>query len=171
VEVEEYIQEEFKVEVVTDPVTGRVLTELWYDQSGQLNRPGGLPAYVEYDPDTGKVWKQRWHNGEGSHRRADYRNPSELIVDPRTDVVRSESYTDRLGRYHRDNGLPAYIRRDEQGKVLAEEYYQAGHLHRDPSIGPAVFELDCKTGVVEREEYWVHGEQVHPPQASIEPVL
>ncbi len=72
-------------------------------------------------------------------------------------AVMCEEYW-RNGKWHRDGDLPAVIRRNDAGVVTVEEYHRDDKLHRDGDL-PAVIDRN-ESGAVVREGYYRDGVKI-----------
>lgn len=157
----------FSVEVDIDPADGKIHEERWRDETGAYNRPGDLPAIIEYCAKSGLPSYMRWFNGQGCHRENDM--PSVVLLDLETDTELALDYF-ILGKQHREGDKPASILKTPEGKFEQESYWKYGKCHRDPELGPAQIFYDIKTGEIARTEYWVNGIQLmgSPVQSSLD---
>lgn len=150
----------FSVEIDYEPVNGKIISERWRNQEGNFDRPGDLPAYVEYCPDTGTPIYQRWHDGIAQQRMGD--KPAVIVTDSASGAITVESY-EIMNQCHREGDKPALIYRADNGSLTQESYWQHGKRHRDPNLGPARIFYDENTGEVSRSEYWYDGVKVDDP--------
>lgn len=59
------------------------------------------------------------------------------------------------GKFHRV-GAPAVLHYNESGLLILEAWHVHGDRHRPPEEGPATRQIEAKTGVVSREEYYLN---------------
>ena len=149
-------REEHKVNTDTDPVTGKVIRQQWYNKDGDLDRAHG-PAMVDYDAVTGTATYELWWKG-GKHDRAD--GPAVILRDDATGTVTAEAWY-KDGKRDRADG-PAVIYRDAAiGTVIDEAWYKDGKLDR--ADDPARIWRDAATGDVIDEDWYKNGKHVAPP--------
>ena len=71
------------------------------------------------------------------------------------------------GKWHREGGLPAIIRRDPQtGVITTEMWYENGKPHRENGL-PTGIERDPQTGYIKRREFYQNGKQIRPSIVGI----
>lgn len=144
---------DYRVTVFQDPTSGRVIGEIWISEAKQIERPGDLPAVIEYCSKTGEMILQEFFKAGKLHRDND--RPARLRKDAQTGVVVQELWSVN-GRRHRNNGRPSFIQRDAAtGKTVQLEYSEFGVLHR--SNGPAKEVFHSESGHRLRAEYWHRG--------------
>ena len=158
----------YRVEIVQDPTDDRVISQRWYNEVGRLERPGDLPAEIDYCPEVGTPISEKWHNGTGSGPHRDGDKPAYITTSATTGTRIAECYM-IMGEFHRDDDKPAIIYRDDNGSVEEVSYWRFGKLHRDPSLGPAEIKYDVSNGQVTSSAYFVSGTQISVPSRSPKP--
>ncbi len=103
--------EKYEVEIQRDPVTGRVVCEIWkHPDDRQPMTIGGWTGLP--------IGNAREHRLDG---------PAAMRWDPTTGVAVSEAWYFR-GRRHREDG-PALVKRDPNtGRVVSSSWYVNGNL-------------------------------------------
>jgi hypothetical protein len=160
----------YKVEIVYEPQSGKILSERWYNELGWLDRPGDLPADIESCPERGIPIAQTWHNGSGNgpHRVGDL--PARVTTRSATDVRVAECFL-LMGNFHRDGDQPAVVFRTDDGALKEISHWRHGKLHRDPKFGPAEMKYDSDSGLIISKKYWVNGIQVAEPNQLTAPKI
>lgn len=145
------ISEEFSVRITRDANTGKKLTEEWL-LDNQRHRADG-PAWIEYDRSTGKPVAKEWYMHGKCHRtdgpRALYFNA--ITGKPRTEDWGVNDLEHRIGK-------PSHIEYDDRGRVILEEWREAGSLHREDG-GPARRQINPDNGIVYSEEWYLFGKR------------
>lgn len=149
----------YTVEIIHNPINGRIVSERWYNEFQQLERSGDLPADIEYCPESGTPIVQTWHDGSGNgpHRSGD--NPAQVTTRAQSGIKVAECYR-VMGKLHRDGDQPATIFRTDDGSLKKTSYWRHGKLHRDPKLGPAEITYDTESGQAQQGEYWFNGFRV-----------
>ncbi len=119
------------------------------------------PEYLveEKEDDQGRLLKRTWRDPRsGRPHRID--GPAILEFDPETGAVIREAWMNyHKGGHHREDDLPAEIRRwPKTGVVMIERYYRRGQLHRDGDK-PAEIYRDSQTGQINGLIYCVDGDR------------
>lgn len=153
----DYSAVQYTVEVYIDDETGNVIRETWLNAYGDVERPGGLPAQIEYCPDTGSVVGQAWYRNNKPHR--DGGQPASLSFDAVTGQETFRAYWID-GKQHGPSGEPTMVYRAADGKLLQQVFMESGHRHR--TDGPAFQEFDEVLGGLIAEEFWLNGQRVEP---------
>jgi hypothetical protein len=117
------------------------------------------PALRKWDQDTGELTYECWHDEEGKLHRGGNK-PARIKVNPYSKVIECEEYFIHGQQHRLLEGAPATIRRDPvSGKVVHEEWWHKGTLHRDFAKA-AIISRDEDTNVVTYEAYYTKGEFV-----------
>ena len=136
--------------IVRDLSTGQELSREFY-RNGKRHRPDG-PAIEKLE--SGEKWRCYYIDG-ACRNPVDPGAPSSVCVDPTSNVLTSQLWTDERSKLHRIGG-PASVQRDAAtGVVVHEEYRVHGKYHRVD--GPAIITRSPETGITMVEEYYVQG--------------
>jgi len=157
---DEIASEKYTVEITTDMVSGKLLSESWmFDE--KLTREFG-PAYREYDKNSGRLKIERWMRNGIAHRPGnDF--PSETIWDVEHNQIISRSFQ-KHGEYHRDHHRPARIFYSKNtGTVVREEFWQQNKLHRANNL-PAIIVYDEFDGRILHQEFHHQGRKLNAVQ-------
>lgn len=145
---------EYKVVVETDFDTGVILRETWYNSHGLEDRPGDLPAVIDYRETGDGIASMKWMKNGRLHRSGD--KPASVTYDNQSHGLTREAYF-TYGAWTRENDKPAILCWSPEGKLERQEYKLDGQLHR--TGGPAVEVFDPDSGVLIEAEFWSYGER------------
>lgn len=118
-----------------------------HTENGLLNRNDG-PAITLRRPD-GFYREEYWLSG------IPHREDGPALTQRDADGLTHEEYYHQ-GKLHRE--APAAIERLADGTVIYEAYWRHGERHRDN--GPALVKHTLDGSSLQREEYWLNGQQV-----------
>lgn len=180
--------ETYSVIIERDPETNRILLEQWRGEEGYLHRLGDKPADIEYSAEFEQLIRQEWRVNGHWHREND--EPAIILYEPKTGKLSEVQYF-KMGLEHRDNGPSAITYNPQNGIITRKEWRQRGRYSGGedyPSVieycestgnpqrliygsvdsinrrnGPAIIELDSKSGSILKEHYYLGGEIREPP--------
>ncbi len=105
---------------------------------------------------TGGLLREAWQTQTGiSYSPC---GPAVRLWDEQTGELTFELWRDKDGNIHRDNDLPAWVKKDPLTKVITEECYLIhGVSHRHLENAPTQIFRDPETGKITYKEWKQHG--------------
>ena len=154
IEVSEQLDEAIENVIFTFFGNGKVKSEEWHDDAGEVSRVGG-PAVVYYEIN-GLSKSEEWYV-DGKKHRLD--GPAEVTYYTREDnraihTPKQETWYQN-NEIHRDDGGPALRSYYEDGSINEERWFVHGQRHRVD--GPAI-SAHYDNGNLRYETWYQHGE-------------